>query len=270
MLTQRGISHEVLTAKNNEREAEIIAGSARLGAVTVIARMAGRGIDIVLGEPDATEAEREQVANVGGLCVLGAERFASRRLELHLRGRAGRQGDPGESELFASFEYDLYLVGRNHLGNVGLAGHGAGTLRSHNEQHEENEAAGEDHGFTVLGSKAYREPTGVSASRYSKKVRGDFERLIADLEHGRFGADVLVIWESSRGSRKVSERCHLIEACESAEVKIFVTTLDRMYNPANGRDRKSLFDDANYDEYESWKTSGRVGRSGAKRPEVPL
>src|SRR5258707_15056486 len=110
MLTQHRISHEVLTAKNNEREAEIIAGSARLGAVTVIARMAGRGVDIVLGGPNATEAEREQVADVGGLCVLGAERFANRRLELHLRGRAGRQGDPGESELFASFEDDATLT----------------------------------------------------------------------------------------------------------------------------------------------------------------
>jgi len=110
MLTQRGISHEVLTAKNNEREAEIIAGSARLGAVTVIARMAGRGVDIVLGGPNAIDAEREQVATVGGLCVLGAERFANRRLELHLRGRAGRQGDPGESELFASFEDDAALT----------------------------------------------------------------------------------------------------------------------------------------------------------------
>jgi preprotein translocase subunit SecA len=110
MLTRREISHEVLTAKNNEREAEIIAGSARLGAVTVIARMAGRGVDIVLGGPEATQAERDQVANVGGLCVLGAERFANRRLELHLRGRAGRQGDPGESELFASFEDDAALT----------------------------------------------------------------------------------------------------------------------------------------------------------------
>ncbi|MDR2984641.1 MAG: preprotein translocase subunit SecA [Nocardiopsaceae bacterium] len=113
MLTEQGIGHDVLTAKNNEREAEVISGAARLGAVTVIARMAGRGVDIVLGGPDATAEEREEVANRGGLCVLGAERFANRRLEVHLRGRAGRQGDPGESELFGSLDDDaaLRLIG---------------------------------------------------------------------------------------------------------------------------------------------------------------
>ena len=106
MLTKQGIPHETLTAKNNEREADFIAAAARFGAVTVIARMAGRGVDIVLGGPDATREERDEIADRGGLCVLGAERFANRRLEMHLRGRAGRQGDPGESELFASFEDD--------------------------------------------------------------------------------------------------------------------------------------------------------------------
>jgi preprotein translocase subunit SecA len=109
MLTERGIPHDVLTAKNNEREAEIMAGAARLGAVTVIARMAGRGVDIVLGGPEASSEDREDIANRGGLCVLGAERFGNLRLEMHLRGRAGRQGDPGESELFASFEDDAVI-----------------------------------------------------------------------------------------------------------------------------------------------------------------
>jgi preprotein translocase subunit SecA len=121
MLTERGIPHNVLTAKNNDREAEVIAGAARLGAVTVIARMAGRGVDIVLGGPDGTAEDREDIANRGGLCVLGAERFGNRRLEMHLRGRAGRQGDPGESELFASCEDDAVI---RLLGTAGAARNG--------------------------------------------------------------------------------------------------------------------------------------------------
>ena len=109
LLTEREVAHEVLTAKNNEREAEVISAAAKLGAVTVIAKMAGRGVDIVLGGPDGSADEREQVADRGGLCVLGAERHLNRRLELHLRGRAGRLGDPGESKLFASYEDEATL-----------------------------------------------------------------------------------------------------------------------------------------------------------------
>lgn len=105
LLTERGISHAILTALNHEREAQVIADAARLGAVTVIAKMAGRGVDITLGGTDG--AEREDVADRGGLCVLGADRPASQRLEMHMRGRAGRQGDPGEAKFFVSFDDDL-------------------------------------------------------------------------------------------------------------------------------------------------------------------
>jgi preprotein translocase subunit SecA len=105
LLTERGTSHTVLTALNHEREAQVIADAARLGAVTVIAKMAGRGVDIILGGADG--AERDDVADRGGLCVLGADRPAIRRLEMHTRGRAGRQGDPGEAKFFVSFDDDL-------------------------------------------------------------------------------------------------------------------------------------------------------------------
>jgi preprotein translocase subunit SecA len=105
LLTERGIGHRVLTALNFEQEARVIAGAGGLGAVTVVAKMAGRGVDIILGGADG--ADREQVADLGGLCVLGAERALKRRLEMHLRGRAGRQGDPGEAKFFASFDDDL-------------------------------------------------------------------------------------------------------------------------------------------------------------------
>ncbi len=139
-LDKRGIGHEVLNAKQHFREAEIIAQAGQSGAVTVATNMAGRGVDIMLGgnpesmadrelrvsgressprsgrEPEAAlreryaqqcEAERAQVVEAGGLYVLGTERHESRRIDNQLRGRSGRQGDPGESRFYLSLEDDL-------------------------------------------------------------------------------------------------------------------------------------------------------------------
>jgi len=100
MLTKKKIKHEVLNAKNHAREAEIIAHAGEKGAVTIATNMAGRGTDIKLGPG---------VKELGGLCVLGTERHESRRIDNQLRGRAGRQGDPGYSQFFVSFEDDLLL-----------------------------------------------------------------------------------------------------------------------------------------------------------------
>jgi preprotein translocase subunit SecA len=143
MLERRGVKHSVLNAKNHEREAHIIAQAGRLGAVTVATNMAGRGVDIMLGgnveylaeesmrvnglnpddmDPEAwsqalqsevdiktgeVAAEHDKVVQLGGLCVLGTERHESRRIDNQLRGRSGRQGDPGESRFFLSLEDDL-------------------------------------------------------------------------------------------------------------------------------------------------------------------
>jgi preprotein translocase subunit SecA len=146
MLTRRGIKHEVLNAKNHFREAEIIAQAGRIGAVTVATNMAGRGVDIMLGgnaealaaseakrqcaaqgiDPDEdpetydrlfsealprfveeVKVEGEKVRELGGLYVLGTERHESRRIDNQLRGRSGRQGDPGESRFYLSLEDDL-------------------------------------------------------------------------------------------------------------------------------------------------------------------
>ncbi|MDQ3303385.1 MAG: preprotein translocase subunit SecA, partial [Actinomycetota bacterium] len=98
LLKRRGIRHEVLNAKQHEREAEIIINAGERGSVTIATNMAGRGTDIKLGEG---------IAEVGGLYVLGTERHESRRIDNQLRGRSGRQGDPGESRFFLSFEDDL-------------------------------------------------------------------------------------------------------------------------------------------------------------------
>ncbi len=110
LLSQEGISCEVLNAKNNEREGAIIAQAGKRGAVTVATNMAGRGVDIILGgnPPDAKEAE--EVKNLGGLYVLGTERHDARRIDNQLRGRSGRQGDAGESQFFLSLEDDLMRI----------------------------------------------------------------------------------------------------------------------------------------------------------------
>ena len=140
MMDKRGVAHEVLNAKQHHREAEIVTQAGRLGAVTVATNMAGRGVDILLGgnpeglalrdlraeglEPDSdqsearydelvakhkvtTDAERDEVLAQGGLYVLGTERHESRRIDNQLRGRSGRQGDPGESRFYLSLEDDL-------------------------------------------------------------------------------------------------------------------------------------------------------------------
>ena len=142
MLAKKGVKHEVLNAKNHAREAAIIAQAGRLGAVTVATNMAGRGTDVMLGgnaeflavaqmnsknlspsdTPDEYEAEwdgvydavkaevqveADKVIEVGGLYVLGTERHESRRIDNQLRGRSGRQGDPGESRFYLSLEDDL-------------------------------------------------------------------------------------------------------------------------------------------------------------------
>ncbi len=109
-LTRAGLPHEVLNAKNNEREGSIIAQAGRAGAITVATNMAGRGVDIILGgnPPEAQSAEKVKTA--GGLHVVGTERHESRRIDNQLRGRAGRQGDPGSSQFFLSLEDDLMRI----------------------------------------------------------------------------------------------------------------------------------------------------------------
>ncbi|MBR0238279.1 MAG: SEC-C domain-containing protein [Thermoguttaceae bacterium] len=144
MLKKRGIEHQVLNAKHHQREAEIIAQAGRKGAVTIATNMAGRGTDIILGgnaeakawsilqqkyaskldvpqeewdeleakieETDHMKEEGEEVRKLGGLHVIGSERHEARRIDLQLRGRCGRQGDPGSSRFFLSLEDDLMRI----------------------------------------------------------------------------------------------------------------------------------------------------------------
>ncbi len=110
LLSKEGIPHQVLNAKHHEKEGAIIAQAGKEGAVTVATNMAGRGVDIILGgnPPDPQEAER--VRKSGGLHVIGTERHEARRIDNQLRGRAGRQGDPGSSQFYVSLEDDLMRI----------------------------------------------------------------------------------------------------------------------------------------------------------------
>jgi preprotein translocase subunit SecA len=134
-LAKAGLKHEVLNAKQHEREAQIIANAGKPGAVTIATNMAGRGTDIVLGgqlAPDAEDAERtawekrhHTVVEAGGLHVLGTERHESRRIDNQLRGRSGRQGDPGLSRFFLSMDDNLMRIFmppriKNMMKNLGL------------------------------------------------------------------------------------------------------------------------------------------------------
>jgi len=124
MLKRRGIPHEVLNAKYHAREAQIVADAGQPGAVTIATNMAGRGTDIKLGagvvEPRTTTGEDGKEEEVsGGLHIIGSERHESRRIDRQLRGRAGRQGDPGASQFFLSLEDDLMrLFGSERIASI--------------------------------------------------------------------------------------------------------------------------------------------------------
>lgn len=137
-LKRNKIPHNVLNAKNHEKEAKIIADAGKFGAVTVATNMAGRGVDIILGgrepqKPDGVsfekyrksaeykkwEKEHQKVVDAGGLHVMGTERHESRRIDNQLRGRSGRQGDPGSSQFYLSLEDDLMRIfGGTQIGNI--------------------------------------------------------------------------------------------------------------------------------------------------------
>ena len=116
LLRKKGLPHQLLNAKNHRSEAEIIARAGKKGSITVATNMAGRGVDIILGGPkdnvDKTkwQKEHDEVIKLGGLCVIGTERHESRRIDNQLRGRAGRQGDPGFSQFYVALDDDIMRI----------------------------------------------------------------------------------------------------------------------------------------------------------------
>jgi preprotein translocase subunit SecA len=119
LLRREGIEPQILNAKYHEKEAQIIAQAGRFGAVTVATNMAGRGVDIKLGGEPLDAEEEKKVKAAGGLFILGTERHESRRIDNQLRGRGGRQGDPGVSQFFVSLDDDLMRIfGSNRIKSV--------------------------------------------------------------------------------------------------------------------------------------------------------
>ena len=110
LLDREGIPHQILNAKHHEREGEIIAQAGKLAQVTIATNMAGRGVDIILGGNPQDPEEAKKVIELGGLHVMGTERHDARRIDNQLRGRSGRQGDPGSSQFFVSLEDDLMRI----------------------------------------------------------------------------------------------------------------------------------------------------------------
>ncbi len=125
-LKSEGVPHQMLNAKNHEREGEIIAQAGKKGGVTIATNMAGRGVDIKLGGNPNTPELYEEIKSAGGLFVLGTERHEARRIDNQLRGRSGRQGDPGETQFFVSLEDTLMRVFasdmlKSMMGKLGVA-----------------------------------------------------------------------------------------------------------------------------------------------------
>lgn len=125
-LRAEGVKHEVLNAKNHEREGEIVAQAGKKGAVTIATNMAGRGVDIKLGGNPGSRLLYDEVKSLGGLFVLGTERHEARRIDNQLRGRSGRQGDPGATQFFVSLEDSLMRIFasdtiKNLMGKLGVA-----------------------------------------------------------------------------------------------------------------------------------------------------
>lgn len=124
-LSREGVPHKILNAKNHEEEGGIIAAAGKKGSVVIATNMAGRGVDIKLGGVAATKEEYEEVKSLGGLFVLGTERHEARRIDNQLRGRSGRQGDPGITQFYISFDDDLARIFasdkiKSMMGRLGL------------------------------------------------------------------------------------------------------------------------------------------------------
>lgn len=125
-LKREGIPHQLLNAKNHEQEGSVTAQAGRRGSVVIATNMAGRGVDILLGGNPSTLEEQEEVRALGGLYVIGTERHEARRIDNQLRGRAGRQGDPGETQFYVSLDDDLMRIFgseriKNMMGRLGIA-----------------------------------------------------------------------------------------------------------------------------------------------------
>ena len=204
-LRQEGVQHTILNAKNHEREGEIIAQAGKRGGVTIATNMAGRGIDIKLGGNPIVKEEYEFVKSVGGLFVLGTERHEARRIDNQLRGRSGRQGDPGETQFYVSLEDDLMRVFgaeriKNMMGRFGIPedqpitnGLVSRTLESAQAKIEGFHFDARKH--TLEYDDVMNHQRRIIYERRSKMLHADkeeIEKILEDVSLGRENADAII------------------------------------------------------------------------------
>ena len=247
-LRRRGVAHQVLNARNHEHEASIVAQAGRAGSVTVSTNMAGRGTDIVLGgadtDRDGWQEEHERVVALGGLHVIGTEHHEARRVDNQLRGRAGRQGDPGSSQFFVSLEDDLMQrFGGDRIKNVmiwtGLNDDEPLENKLITKSINRTQVKVEDYHFDVrkqllnfddvLNQQReviYAERSRILASeglrdRVIEMLRGEFDQLVADHLSSRHADD----WDAESLLSGLGQICPLPSEID-APGKVFQTRRD--------------------------------------------
>ena len=219
-LRTAGVACQVLNARNDAMEALVIADAGARGAVTISTNMAGRGTDIRLGGAD--RAEHDRIAALGGLYVIGTNRHESRRVDLQLRGRAGRQGDPGESRFFVSLEDDLLVrYGIEAL----IAGRVVTGRRDQPIDHPVLRAEIARAQRIVEGQNFEIRKT---LSRYASLVEGQRREVMATREEILHGQRVSEVWERSpRWQALIDEAGE--DAVRSAERKVLLCQIDRAW-----------------------------------------
>lgn len=200
-LRQLDIDHQVLNAKHHAAEAAIVAEAGRIGAVTVATNMAGRGVDIKLGGAGPS-ADHDAVAGLGGLCVIGTERHGSGRVDEQLRGRAGRQGDPGESAFFASLQDDIVVTQGPSNPSPVPAGpprpHRAVDIAQRNAENRDLELRATSHEYDEILDNQYAELCRFRETVVVAPGFGDWSRdlLGKHAAAGSFDGDAAGRWEA--------------------------------------------------------------------------
>jgi len=221
-LREWGVECQVLNARNDEMEAHIVAGAGALGAVTISTNMAGRGTDIRLGGED--ESERAAVVALGGLYVIGTNRHESRRIDLQLRGRAGRQGDPGTSRLFVSLEDDL------------LVRYGVDALIPAGRRPPDQEAPIESATVRREIARAQRIIEGQNLEirrtlwRYASVVEESRQRVHARRQALLLGMEAPDIWADEGAPYEALVSAAGAEAVRRAEVLVTLAHIDRAWS----------------------------------------
>lgn len=219
-LRGRGVDCAVLNAKNDEEEAAVVARAGAVRAVTISTNMAGRGTDIRLGGPH--EEDRTRVVALGGLYVIGTNRHESRRVDLQLRGRAGRQGDPGESRFFVSLEDDLLV-------RYGVAGLLAGRWKPsrHDDPVEHPVVRGEVERVQRIVEGQHFEMRRTLA-RYTSVVDRQHDLLFERREAVRAGREPLTVWQSEATAKRAAlEAAVGADAVDAAEREVTLRCFDR-------------------------------------------